>query len=315
MLPADWDRAGVHVLHTRSGAAEFWAGVRPGVRLVVVGGGWIGCEASATAAARGAHVDLFEASATVLAGRVPPEVSERVAGWLAGAGVQLHLGGPVHGIDPVGAALAVSGTPADLVLVALGVRPQTAWLKGSDVARSAGGGVLVDPWGRSNVPGVFAVGDAAQRWSPRYAAHLPGGHWTEALNAPEALVPAVAQWVDAGFAAESWGQPPSVPAADPIPYVFCHIGERRLLVLGAPAQGRVTWRGSAGVASPQDEAWSAFTLDPDVRLLGMCTSGRPRDLAVARRAMLAHPRGTPRAEPGALSDPDAAPAAMFPGEG
>ena len=313
--PEGWDLAGVHVLHTRSEAAQFWSGVRPGTRLVVAGGGWIGCEAAATAAARGGQVDLFEAAATLLEGRVPPEVSERVARWLTGVGVRLHLGSPVRGIDPVGGALAVSGTPADLVLVALGVRPETDWVAGSGVERGEGGAVLVDPWGRSSVPGVFAVGDAAQRWSPRRGTHLPGGHWTEALNAPEALAPAIVQWLDAGLGSSGWRDAPRLPAADPIPYVFSDVGARRLLVLGAPAVGQVIWRESAGIAAPEDEAWSAFTLDPDGRLLGMCTSGRPRDLTVARRAMQAHPTGTPRTDPRALADPHAAPAAMFPGEG
>jgi hypothetical protein len=167
---------------------------------------------------------------------------------------------------------------------------------------------------------VFAVGDAAERWSGRYGRHLPGGHWTEALKAPETVAPAVAGWVDGGFAGQGWGSPlASLPAADPIPYVFSDIAARRLLVLGAPDQGRVVWREEgqeAGqVSDPGAEAWSAFTLDPSDRLLGMCTSGVPRDMAGARRAMLAHPTGTPRTDPGALADPLATPAEMFPGEG
>jgi 3-phenylpropionate/trans-cinnamate dioxygenase ferredoxin reductase subunit len=313
--PANWDQAGTYLLHSRPEAAQFWAAVRPGVRLVVVGGGWIGCEAAATAAGRGAHVALFEAQGTLLEGRIPPEVAHRVAGWLAGAGVQLHLGRAVGGIDQGAHGPVVSGMPADLVLVALGVQPETAWLKRAGVELGPGGAVLVDPWGRSSVPGVFAVGDAASRWSPRYCSHLPGGHWTEALNAPETIAPAVAQWLEAGSTAQSWGEPPSLPAADPIPYVFSDIGQRSLLVLGATGHGRVVWREGEQGIDPGSEAWTAFTLDEQDRLLGMCTSGRPRDLALARRAMLAHPRGTPRTDPAALSDPGSTAAAMFPGEG
>jgi NADPH-dependent 2,4-dienoyl-CoA reductase/sulfur reductase-like enzyme len=314
--PALWDQAGAHVLHDRAGAAQFWAAVRPGVRLVVVGGGWIGCEAAATAAGRGAHVAVVEARGTLLEGRVPPEVGHRVAGWLAGAGVALHLGSAARGIEQTAAGVVVSGLPADLVLVALGVRPETAWLGGSGVELGAGGAVLVDQWGRSSAQGVFAVGDAASTWSPRYGAHLPGGHWTQALNAPETLAPAVAQWVEAqSSAAQPWGEPPDVPAADPIPYVFSHVGERRLLVLGSPAHGRVVWRQEGQGIELDSEAWTAFTLDGQDRLIGMCTSGRPRDLAIARRAMLAHPGGTPRADPAALADPGSDPVAMFPGEG
>jgi 3-phenylpropionate/trans-cinnamate dioxygenase ferredoxin reductase component len=315
VLPPDWARAGVHVLHTRREAAAFWAGVHPGVRLVVVGGGWVGCEAAATAAARGAEVDLVEASSTVLAGRVAPEVAERVERWLAADGVRVHRGLAVRAIGTEEGALVVSGMQADLVLVALGVQQATGWLADAGIQRSPAGAIQVDPWGRSSLPGVFAVGDAAERWSDRYGRHLPGGHWTEALNAPEAVAPAVAQWVAGGSGVRGWGPPPDLAAADPIPYVFSDLGARRLLVLGTPGQGRVIWREATGAADPQTEAWSAFTLDESDRLLGMCTSGRPRDLAVVRRAMLADRAGAPRTDPTALADPGATPAAMFPGEG
>lgn len=316
VLPPGWTRAGVHVLHTRRDAAGFWPGVGPGVRLVVVGGGWVGCEAAATAAARGAEVDLVEASDSVLAGRVPPEVSGRVERWLEEVGVRVHRGRPVEAIEQERGAAVVSGLPADLVLAALGVQPATGWLAEAGVARAPGGAVLVDPWGRSSVPGLFAVGDAAARWSDRYGTHLPGGHWTEALNAPESVAPAVAQWVAGGPRDHRWGTPPrGVPVADPIPYVFSDLGARRLLVLGDPGRGRVVLREDPGAADPPAEAWSAFTLDASDRLVGMCTSGRPRDMAAARRAMLAHPAGTPRTDPAALADPGATPAAMFPGEG
>jgi NADPH-dependent 2,4-dienoyl-CoA reductase/sulfur reductase-like enzyme len=316
VLPAGWGRPGVHVLHTRSEAGALWSGVGPGVRLVVVGGGWVGCEASATAAARGAAVDLVEAAGTVLAGRVPREVSERVERWLAGVGVMVHVGRPVRAIEGAGDSLAVSGIHADIVLVALGVQPATGWLADSGAQRAPSGAVLVDPWGRSSVPGVFVVGDAAERWSDRYGRYLPGGHWTEALNAPETLAPAVAEFLDGGVGHEGWESPlASLPAADPIPYVFSDIAARRLLVLGAAGQGRVVWREAARATDWDAEAWSAFTLDASDRLLGMCTSGRPRDMAAARRAMLAHPTGTPRTDPAALADPMATPAAMFPEEG
>jgi 3-phenylpropionate/trans-cinnamate dioxygenase ferredoxin reductase component len=316
ILPTGWGGSGVHVLHTRIEAAAFWAGVGPGVRLAVVGGGWVGCEAAATAAARGARVDLTEASWTVLAGRVPREVAERVQRWLAELGVVVHVGRPVRAIEGAEGSLAVSGARADRVLVALGVQPATGWLADSGAQQAPGGAVLVDPWGRSSVAGVFAVGDAADRWSPRYRTHLPGGHWTEALNAPESLAPAVAQWVASGVGTTWWGSPPpGLPAADPIPYVFSDLAARRLLVLGAPARGRVVWREATQAVDAESEAWSAFTLDEGDRLLGLCTSGRPRDLVAARRAMLAHPSGTPRTDPAALADPGATPAAMFPGEG
>ena len=316
--PAGWTRPGVHVLHTLSDAGSFWGAVAPGVRLVVVGGGWVGCEAAATAVARGAQVDLVEAGGRVLGGHVPPEVSARVAAWLAEAGVRVRTDHPVQGIEGADGSLVVAGIPADLVLVAMGVQPATTWLVGSGIAAAPGGAVRVDPWGRSSRAGVFAVGDAAARWSPRLGSHLPGGHWTEALNAPETVATAVAEWLASTSVADWWGSVPRQPAADALPYVFSDIGKRTLLVLGAPGTGHVVWReaGEAGEAGPSGpQAWSAFTLDASDRLLGLCTSGRPRDLAAARRAMRAHPTGTPRTDPVALADANAGPDAMFPGEG
>jgi 3-phenylpropionate/trans-cinnamate dioxygenase ferredoxin reductase subunit len=316
VLPPGWARDGVHVLHTRGEAAAFWAAVGPGVRLVVVGGGWVGCEAAATAVARGAEVDVVEASDALLAGRVPGEVAERVQRWLAADGVRLHRGRAVRGMEGPVRAVVVAGIRADVVLAALGVQPATGWLGELGVELSPAGAVLVDPWGRSSVPGLFAVGDAAARWSDRYGAHLPGGHWTEALNAPESVAPAVAQWVAGDPQGHGWGtHPTGLAVADPIPYVFSDIGARRLLVLGHPGHGRVVWREDPGAGDPPVEAWSAFTVDASDRLVGMCTSGRPRDMAAARRAMLAHPEGMPRTDPAALADPGAMPVAMFPGEG
>ena len=314
VLPAAWVRPGVHVLHTREQSASFWGQVHPGSRLAIVGGGWVGCEAAATAARRGARVELFEGGAQLLGGRVPAQVSDWVSTWLAELGVRVHTGCPVAGIGEVGGSLAVEGREADVVLAALGVRPATAWLDGADVPRSESGAVLVDGWGRSGFPGVFAVGDAAARWSARYSAHLPGGHWTEALNAPEALAPVVAEWVRGHRGGSRWAAAPEPAPVDPIPYVFSDLGGKMLLVLGDAASGIVVWRTSSD-ADPGSDAWTAFSVDDSDRLLGMCTVGRPRDLAVVRRAMLADPGGAPRTDPSALVDPAAAPAAMFPGEG
>ncbi|MGB7979506.1 MAG: NAD(P)/FAD-dependent oxidoreductase, partial [Candidatus Nanopelagicales bacterium] len=153
VLARDWDLPGVHVLHTRSDAAEFWPRVGLGVQLVVIGGGWVGCEAAATAATRGAQVQLFESGPALLAGRVPAEVADRVAGWLAGLGVTVSLGRSVQRISVDGSALQVADRRAEVVLAALGVRPATGWLADARVATAGDGAVLVDGWGRSEAPG------------------------------------------------------------------------------------------------------------------------------------------------------------------
>lgn len=319
IVPEGWAGPGVHVLHTRREAGEFWDRVVPGTDLVVVGGGWIGCEAAATAAARGARVHLLEAADQLLPDRLPAPVAARVCAWLEEVGVQVRTGAPVRALGPDPRAPRVTldegVVAADLVLAALGVRPATAWLEGSPVALGTTGAVLVDPWGRTSVAGVLAVGDAAARWSRRAGRHLPGGHWTEALNAPDVVAPEVVRWLTTG----GWTQDDPAPTAgavpDPVPYVFSDIAGRTLQVLGdagdSPAGGdgrgsvrSLVWRESA-------EGWSAFRLDGRDRLRGVASAGRPRDIAMARRA-IAGDAGWPLADRAALADPAAAASEMFP---
>ena len=132
------------------------------------------------------------------------------------------------------------------------------------------------------------------------------GHWTEALNAPAVVGPAVAAWAAGVRDPLTWRASAAEPAPDPIPYVFSDIAGRRLLTLGEPGAGRVISRESEPFPAPgplptdherrpgaTDEAWTAFSLDAQDRLVGLCTVGRPRDLAAARRAMLADPQEPP----------------------
>ncbi len=320
VVPADWTGPGVHVLSTRRQAGAFWERVGPGTSLVVVGGGWIGSEAAATAASRGADVRLLEAADQLLPGRLPAAVAARVSGWLAEAGVQVGMGAPVRSLAPDSRVPSVSvdggSLAADLVLVALGVRPATAWLEGGPLALAPSGAVLVDAWGRTGVPGVLAVGDAAARWSSRSGRHLASGHWTEALNAPQVVAPEVVRWLTTG--AWTVGEPSADTGGipDAVPYVFSEIAGRTLQVLGEAGEGagegpdegalgrRLVWRESS-------EGWSAFCLDEGDHLRGVVGAGRPRDIVMARRA-IAGAAGWPLAEPGALADPQAAASVMFP---
>lgn len=309
VVPAGWGGAGV--LHTRAQAEWFWSQVGDDVGLVIVGGGWIGCEAALTAAGRGARVTLLEAGDQVLPGRVPGEVAARVAEMLRGAGVVVALGGPVTAVRearPSGhLVLTDSGDEVrgDLVLAALGVRPDTAWLP-EELLRSELGAALTDPWGRTSLPGVFALGDAAARWSPRAGRHLPGGHWTEAFTAPESAAPAVLAWLAGGRDRVTWGGAFQTPAGDPVPYTFSDLGGHRLLVLGDAAPRDpcdVLWRGDA-------QAWTAYVVVAG-RLHGVCALDRPRDVVAARTAMRAAPQGRPWVSTSALTDPAAPPTRTF----
>lgn len=302
VLPTGWAGPRVHVLHTRAQAAALWERIGPGSRLEVVGGGWIGCEAAATARARGARVRLHEAAGHLLPGRVPAPVAGRVHGWLTDAGIEVRTGAAVLAVrpDPVAPEVRTAGgsAAADEVLVGLGVRPACDWLAGSGVERAESGAVPVDPWGRSSLPGVLAVGDAAARWSARAAAHVPGGHWTEALNAPAPAARAVVEWLAGGREPEAWRAEVTGGMPDPVPYVFSDIAGRTVQVLGAVGDAdSLVWRESG-------EGWSVVGLDEHDRLLGVVAVGRPRDVAMARRLLAGAQGEPPTLDPRVLADPD-----------
>ncbi|WP_375504413.1 NAD(P)/FAD-dependent oxidoreductase [uncultured Jatrophihabitans sp.] len=158
------------VLRTLDDAYALRAALHAGSRLAVVGAGLIGCEVAASARAMGVEVtllDVLPAPATrVLGSRVG-----RILGALhARHGVQLRLGVGLAGSEP-GRVLLDDGSivEADAVLQSIGVTPDIAWLRGSEL--NLNDGVMCDAGGRA-APGVFAVGDVANWAGHRHE------HWT-----------------------------------------------------------------------------------------------------------------------------------------
>lgn len=274
---------GAHVLRTVADAHRLRSALVPGARVVVVGAGWIGAEVATVAARRGCTVTVLEAGTTPLAATLGPVVGSRTTGWYAAAGVELRTGAAVSKVDSRGVGLAGSGrVDADVVVEAVGVRPELGWLAGSGVELDpASGGVLVDEACRSTLAGVLAVGDCAARWSPRIERRVRAEHWDDALRAP-----AVA-------AATLLGSP---GAYDPVPYVWSEQFGRHVQWVGWRSDDRpVLWRGD-----PDDPAgWAAAWLDRDDRLVGLLAVDRPRDIGQARRLIDA---GRP-VDAGRLADP------------
>ncbi|HTW03848.1 MAG TPA: FAD-dependent oxidoreductase, partial [Streptosporangiaceae bacterium] len=243
-------------LRTMGDALTLRARLRPGLRLAIVGAGWIGAELATAAAASGCRVTVIEAAATPLAAALGTEIGGLTTGWYAAAGVDLLLGQAVESVQPGGLALAGGDwLPADEVVTAVGVRPATGWLEGSDVALD--NGVAADEQLRTSVPGVFAVGDCAAFWSLRYRRRLRFEHWDVALRAPAVVA------ANLTGAAEAYDPVPyfwSEQFGRMVQYVGHHEGADRMLMRGDPAAPRwgVCWlAGGALVAllavdSPRD---------------------------------------------------------------
>jgi 3-phenylpropionate/trans-cinnamate dioxygenase ferredoxin reductase component len=275
-LPGDGPQ---HVLRTIDDARALRAALRPGVRLVVVGAGWIGAEVATAAVAAGCRVTVAEAADAPLAGAVGAEAGARTAPWYAEAGVELRHGVKVAAVGAGGLELAGGGSiEADVVLTGIGVRPETGWLEGSGLALE--NGVAVDEGMRASRPGVFAVGDCAAWWSPRFGRRLRVEHWDTALNAPEAV------------AANLLGGERSY---DAVPYFWSEQFGRMVQYAGHhPAGDTTVWRGD-----PDSGPWSLCWLAGE-RLVAILTVDRPRDLLQGRRLIAAGAA----VDAGRLADPE-----------
>lgn len=148
---------------------------------VVIGSGFIGCEAAASLAARGLSVTMVSTEELPQAGRLGAEVGGRIASWLDDAGVRLIGGVDVTSLDGGHRVTLADGTEyaADLVLVAAGVTPQI------DLAESAGlrthdGRVVVDEQLRTSADDVFAAGDIVHAHNVAAGRSLSVEHWGDA---------------------------------------------------------------------------------------------------------------------------------------
>ena len=130
---------------------------------VVIGGGFIGVEIAENLIHRGIKTALVEALQQVLA-PLDPEMASLVAKEMALQGVELHLADGVSTIDQTTVTLT-SGLvlPADLVILAIGVRPDTFLAKAADIKIGTRGGIEVDDFNRTNDSDIYAVGDAAEK--------------------------------------------------------------------------------------------------------------------------------------------------------
>ena len=131
---------------------------------VVIGGGFIGLEVAENLVHRGIDTTVIEASDQVLA-PLDPERASPVADELRRHGVRLHIGDSVDEVAPDAVRLASGQTvPADLVIVAIGVRPETELARRAGLHIGERGGIVVDEFNRTSVANVYAVGDAAQKF-------------------------------------------------------------------------------------------------------------------------------------------------------
>jgi NADPH-dependent 2,4-dienoyl-CoA reductase/sulfur reductase-like enzyme/rhodanese-related sulfurtransferase len=165
------DRAGLYFLRTipEMDAILAWLTEHDAKKAVIVGGGYIGLEAAEQLHRRGLQVSIVQQGDQVLTA-LDRDMAVRIHEELAKHGVALHLGQPVIGFaGPTENAKACvvqleGGTelPADVVILAMGVKPEITLAKAAGLKIGKAGGIEVDDSLQTSDKRIYAVGDAVE---------------------------------------------------------------------------------------------------------------------------------------------------------
>ena len=159
---------GVHLLHSMGDtfALERYLDEHQPETAIIVGAGYVGLEMAEALTVRGLHVTQLQRGPEVLS-TLDPELGSLVREELTRHGVDVLTGTRVDAVTRDAGRLTVTGIrdgdtfsrSADLVLVVVGVRPNTSLLTAAGAATGAGGAVVVDEHMRTGLPNVWAAGD------------------------------------------------------------------------------------------------------------------------------------------------------------
>ncbi|NRQ38730.1 FAD-dependent oxidoreductase [Nonomuraea sp. NN258] len=152
-----------------------------GGSVIVVGASWIGLETAAAARAAGCEVTVVEPGPTALHLSLGPELGEVFARLHRKHGVDLRFGTTAAEITETGVRLSTGERlTADLVVVGIGAAPEVGLAR--DAGLDVGQGILTDAALRTSHPDVFAAGDVAEWFHPRYGRRMRVEHWANALH-------------------------------------------------------------------------------------------------------------------------------------
>jgi len=221
----------VHELRTLDDSLRLRSEIAAGGRrVVVIGAGFIGLEAAATAKALGNDVVVLEGATAPLIRGLGAEMGEAIADLHRARGVDVRCGVLIEGLTEDGVRLAGGETvPADAIVVGIGVTPNTHWLEGSGL-RLRDGVVCdanlnaLDVSGRV-VPGVFAAGDVARWPNGLFDEEMRVEHWTNAAE-QGAHVATNLRHLAAGEPYEPY---------EPLPFFWSDQFEHRIQFLGRAA--------------------------------------------------------------------------------
>ncbi len=153
----------VHGVQTLDDAAHLLAHAKAArcANVVVVGGGYIGLEMAEAFVRWGAEVTIVEGGEHIMS-TLDPDMAILVEATLGRHGIALHTGRRVEGFEPGRVLTAAGPLAADLVVLGLGVTPNSALAGAAGVELGAAGAIQVDRRQATSAEGVWAAGDCAE---------------------------------------------------------------------------------------------------------------------------------------------------------
>lgn len=268
------DAPGVHTdgvleLRTAADAEAIKSRVGPGVRLAIVGGGYVGLEVAASARLLGAEVTVIEREARLLARVASEPLSAFFDRCHREHGVQLMLGATVAAFDAqdgrlAGVRLADGRTvPCEVAVVGIGALGEDALAKAAGL--ECRDGIVVDELCRTSDPHIHAIGDCTRRPVPRY-----GLQHMRLESVPNALEQA------RQAAADLCGKP---PVKSEVPWFWSDQYDVRLQIVGLPVD--VAQRVVRG--DPAAGKFAVYHLDAQSRLQCVEAVNAPAEFVAARQ--------------------------------
>ncbi len=228
VLPGTPPMDGVYTLRTLDDCIALRAEFERSPRVVVVGAGFIGAEVAATAHGRGLDVTVIEAAPVPMERALGEEMALACTLLHRDNGVDLRLGTGVAAIEGTSRVERVrladgSAVDADVVVVGIGVKPETGWLEGSGLELRDG--VVCDAMCQTSAPGVYAAGDIARWPNELFGGEMRIEHWSNAADQAHAA------------ARNMLADPGESKPYTPVPYFWSDQYDATIQLLGHPDPG------------------------------------------------------------------------------
>jgi phthalate 3,4-dioxygenase ferredoxin reductase subunit len=271
--PSPWrPGSGVHVVRTLEDSLALRADLDHEGAVVVVGGGFIGAEAAATARALGREVTVVDPMPTPIGRVVGPEIGQYFTELHHRHGVATRFGMGVEGIEGAAGDLRVrltdgSELAAATVVVGIGAVPNDGWL--ADSGLPIDNGVVCDEYCRAlDAPDVFAIGDVARWYHPGHREYVRVEHWTNAVEQGQC-------------AAHNIAHPDDLRSYRPVEYVWSDQYDWKVQIVGRPTRG--TQHEVIGELTGVKPRAAVLYTDETGMLTGVVTVNWPKALVQCRR--------------------------------